>query len=99
LHCHEVWQYDDNKHIRKLIEIIPLCKLCHWVKHAILTKGRAGINVDFPQVGRQFMKVNKCSHKIFFSELDKAKEECEERSNYDWENDFGPYSELVQPFL
>lgn len=31
--CHEIWQYDDKKHIQKLIRLTALCPACHEVKH------------------------------------------------------------------
>jgi len=33
LEAHEVWEYDDKKHIQTLIDIIPVCEMCHDVKH------------------------------------------------------------------
>lgn len=31
--CHEVWQYDDHKHVQTLERLIALCPACHKVKH------------------------------------------------------------------
>ena len=31
--CHEIWEYDDKKHIQKLNGMIALCPECHEVKH------------------------------------------------------------------
>lgn len=33
LHTHEIWQYDDSKHIQRLEGLIALCHACHYVKH------------------------------------------------------------------
>jgi 5-methylcytosine-specific restriction endonuclease McrA len=30
---HEIWSYDDLKHVQKLNGFILLCSLCHHVKH------------------------------------------------------------------
>ncbi len=40
--CHEIWHYDDEKHIQTLTGLIALCPACHEVKHLGLsqTKGR-----------------------------------------------------------
>lgn len=99
LNCHEEWVYDDEFHVRTLKRILPLCEWCHWVKHAYLAKGKAGFgHVDFRRVVRQFMDVNECSHKVFFAELDKQIEICEERSMHDWQTDFGEYQHLADQF-
>jgi hypothetical protein len=31
--CHEMWHYDDEEHIQKLVGLIALCPACHEVKH------------------------------------------------------------------
>jgi hypothetical protein len=31
--CHEIWHYDDAKHIQTLTGLISLCPKCHLVKH------------------------------------------------------------------
>lgn len=31
--CHEVWSYDDEKHVQELERMIALCPSCHEVKH------------------------------------------------------------------
>jgi len=33
VHCHEVWSYDDEKHIQKLIGLRCLCWECHETTH------------------------------------------------------------------
>lgn len=33
VHCHEVWDYDDKKHIQKLIGLRCLCWKCHETTH------------------------------------------------------------------
>jgi 5-methylcytosine-specific restriction endonuclease McrA len=42
LNCHEIWEYDDQKHIQKLIGFIALCDMCHHVKHI----GKARVLAD-----------------------------------------------------
>ena len=39
MYCHEVWRYDDEKHVQRLVGFVGLCELCHMVKHI----GFAGI--------------------------------------------------------
>jgi hypothetical protein len=31
--CHEIWEYDDQKHIQTLKGLISLCPTCHKAKH------------------------------------------------------------------
>lgn len=85
LHCHEIWEYDDQNHIQKLNGFIALCKLCHWVKHI----GLAGIRVsegelDFEEIIHHFMKVNGCDRQTFESHRNHAFQVWEERSKYQW---------------
>jgi len=61
LNCHEIWEYDDKKHIQRLVGFIALCDMCHHVKHI----GLAGIlasegKLDYEKVVEHFMKVNNC---------------------------------------
>ena len=39
--CHEIWQYDDNSYIQKLLGLISLCPACHEVKHIGLAFSRS----------------------------------------------------------
>lgn len=36
--CHEIWEYNDESHIQKLIGLISLCPNCHKTKHAGLAQ-------------------------------------------------------------
>lgn len=31
--AHEIWDYDDERQIQTLVDIVPLCPRCHQVKH------------------------------------------------------------------
>jgi len=88
LHAHEVWEYDDENHIQKLVDIIALCSKCHAVKHV----GLAGIQasegkLNFENLVKHFMKVNNCDRETFEKHRDKAFNKFEERSRYDWSLD------------
>ncbi|KKQ37909.1 MAG: hypothetical protein US53_C0006G0003 [Candidatus Woesebacteria bacterium GW2011_GWA1_37_7] len=88
LHAHEVWEYDDENHIQKLVDIIALCSKCHAVKHV----GLAGIQasegkLNFENLVKHFMKVNNCDRVTFEKHRDKAFNKFEERSRYDWSLD------------
>lgn len=34
IHCHEEWEYDEAAGVQRLRALIPLCRLCHRVKHS-----------------------------------------------------------------
>ena len=96
LYCHEVWAYDDDSHIQKLVRLEALCELCHNVKHI----GLAGIKaergeVDYNRVIRHFMRVNGCSYEDFKAHEGSAYEVWEERSDFEWVCDFGEYAGMV----
>jgi hypothetical protein len=31
--CHELWEYDDTKHVQRLVRMVALCPACHDVVH------------------------------------------------------------------
>lgn len=97
LNCHEIWEYDDAKHIQYLRGFIALCDLCHHVKHL----GYAGIGasegwLDYEEVVKHFMEVNSCAEADFYRYRDLVFEKWEQRSKYEWEQDFGEYSVMVE---
>ncbi len=96
LHCHEVWEYDDEKRIQLLREFVALCPLCHHVKHIGLAGVLAGEGkLDFRDVVTHFMKVNGCTKADFESYHQKVFDIWEERSKYQWTVDLGSYSSLM----
>jgi len=94
LSCHEVWEYDDDKHIQKLKGFVALCELCHRVKHI----GLAGIQlskVEYNAVIRHFRRVNGCSYDDFKLARDMAFEVWEDRSMFDWTIELGEFEGLL----
>ena len=88
LNCHELWQYDDKKHIQKLMGFIALCDMCHHVKHI----GFAGIlarqgKLDMNAVIEHFMTVNRCTKAAYSKHNDEAFEIWKERSRHNWKVD------------
>ena len=97
MNLHEIWKYDDDRHIQKLEGFILLCGLCHHVKHI----GLAGIltkqgKLDYDKVIEHFCKVNNCSEKDFKKHVDRAFEIWRERSKHKWKQDFGKYEEFIK---
>ena len=90
LHAHEIWDYDDTKHIQSLKGLIALCALCHHIKHI----GFAGIasskgGLDFEKLVHHFMKVNACDRQEFQKHYSIAFETWEKRCHHDWDLDLG----------
>ncbi len=95
-HAHEVWEYRDATHAQQLKDIIPLCELCHLVKHF----GRTGIlvrqgKVNGAAVIQHFLKVNGCDRSTFEQHVREACALWEQRSQHAWTIDWGPYAQLV----
>ncbi len=97
LNCHELWEYDDKKHIQKLVGFIALCDMCHHVKHI----GLAGIlaergELNYEKVVEHFVKVNECDSDTFKKHRKKAFEQWRERSSHKWQIDLGEYKNLFK---
>ena len=97
LNCHEIWDYDDKRHIQKLVGFIALCDMCHHVKHI----GLAGIladrgELDYEKVVEHFMRVNNCDKETFMKHRKKAFEQWRERSSYQWQIDLGEYKHIIK---
>jgi hypothetical protein len=97
MNLHEVWKYDDVKHIQKLEGFILLCEMCHHVKHI----GLAGIlanqgRLDYDKVIAHFCNVNNCTKKEFENHRTEAFEIWGKRSEQNWKQDFGKYEEFIK---
>lgn len=93
LECHEIWEYDDENYIQKLIGLISLCPTCHQVKHI----GRAIAIGKQKECFYQLAKVNKWKQEDIDKHLAESFEIYKERSAYQWKLDLSllneePYS-------
>jgi len=91
--CHEIWEYDDENHIQKLVGLISLCPTCHQVKHI----GRAMIIGKQAECFAQLAKVNGWSMQQINEHLEASFEIHKERSLHQWTLDLSilkeePYS-------
>jgi hypothetical protein len=96
MNLHEIWSYDDKKHLQKLEGFILLCAMCHHIKHI----GLAGIlsrqgKLNYDRVIEHFCKVNNCSKKDFEKHKAEAFKIWESRSLHQWTQDFGIYGESI----
>lgn len=78
--CHEIWDYNDETHVQKLIGLIALCPLCHKTKHS----GFAGVNGEEELVIKHLMKVNNMDEYQAKSYLKKVFGEWDRRSEHNW---------------
>lgn len=97
IQCHEIWEYDDANHIQNLRGFIALCPSCHNIKHI----GRAGIlategKLDFNELIRHFIKINRCSQDIFEKHFNEAFDVWKERSKHEWIVNVGDYRDIVK---
>ena len=86
LHCHEIWEYDSQKHIQKLKGLMALCKLCHAIKHIGYSKLQSDRGeLNWEKLIQHFMNVNGCNRKTFERHYQNAAKKWLERSRYKWE--------------
>ena len=78
--CHEVWHYDDERHVQRLERLIALCPSCHEAKHAGLASKRGKL----PAVIRHLARVNGWSEEDAGLYLEAAFEVWSQRSRYQW---------------
>jgi len=97
--CHEIWDYDDENHIQKLVGLISLCPNCHMTKHI----GRAIAMGNEKVCYIQLAKVNKWSMEQIQKHIIQSFEVHKERSKHEWDLDISllekePYNIKLKPF-
>jgi len=81
--CHEIWHYDDEKHIQTLTGLIALCPSCHQVKHM----GFAFIRGLQERAIRHMMSVNCMSRQEADRYISSAFSQHKSRSKSSWQLD------------
>jgi hypothetical protein len=81
--CHEVWHYNEETRVQKLVRMIALCPPCHEVKHI----GLARIKGNFNRAVQHLMKVNDMTEQDATDYIETAFRVWSERSKYNWELD------------
>ena len=95
LHCHEMWEYDEERHKQRLVGFTALCGLCHLVKHIGLAAALAEEGaLDYKKIVKHFMKVNGCNRRTFEEYREWAFAQWDERSQYKWQVELGKYASL-----
>ena len=91
LEAHEVWSYDDEKHIQKLEDVIAVCRACHEVIHI----GRTALTGREAEAQAHFMKVNGATQSEYHAALGEANRVHAERSRAEWVTDISKLRELI----
>jgi hypothetical protein len=81
--CHEIFVYDDEAHIQKLVKLMALCPACHEVKHI----GLAGLRGKGNIARAHLMKVNNWSSKDVELYIEGCFEIWHRRSCHQWKLD------------
>jgi hypothetical protein len=96
--CHEIWEYDDENFMQKLVGLISLCPTCHQVKHI----GRAIAIGKQTECFIQLAKVNKWTQKEIDDHIISSFELHKQRSKNKWDLDISllektPYNIKLKP--
>jgi hypothetical protein len=89
LHCHEIWEYDNKKHVQTLVDVMALCYMCHSIKHIGFAFTRMWAEDDNPRkienrLIRHFTKINKCGRGVFVTHVKEEFAKYEERNRHQW---------------
>lgn len=81
--CHEIWEYDDKRHVQKLAGLIALCPSCHQVKHI----GFAQIRGKLQEAIGHLKNINGLTTGDAHEYVENAFNKWRERSQYNWKLD------------
>lgn len=81
--CHEVFAYDDEQHIQKLVRLIALCPSCHEVKHI----GLASVRGKYYTALSHLARVNNWSTEDARHYVEACFEQWSRRSRHEWKLD------------
>lgn len=85
MECHEVWEFDEEAGAQRLLDVIPLCRACHGVKHWV-TRLKYCRNVDltFPRMIRHFLAINQITPEEARAHLREMWETQQRRDSRKW---------------
>ena len=81
--CHEVWVYDDQRHVQRLERMIALCPACHECKHM----GHANVTGHGARARRHLAQVNGWSASQVERYVELAFAVWQRRSQHEWQLD------------
>ena len=97
LSCHEIWKYDDKRHIQKLRGFTALCEGCHRIKHLGFANIQASKGLlDMNALIRHFMQVNGVDRQTFEQHRTESFAIWQRRSEHRWKTDLGPWEKRVK---
>ena len=92
LDAHEQWEFNDVLKLQTLVDIIPLCGMCHKSVHIVLTKSLCDKGACYwDAIVSHYCKVNMVSEEQFQIEYREAIAVYEERSKWTWYIDYGKW--------
>ncbi len=95
VHLHEIWEYDDERHVQRLAGFQLLCATCHSIKHFGLTQNLAAEGkINLKPITTHFCKVNNCTFQDLKNHWRSTYERWKQRSQHQWTQDL---SRLKQP--
>ena len=96
MNCHEVWFFQDKKHIQYLRGFQALCDDCHNVKHwgRTVTMVHQGVfpNDYLQKLTKHFCAVNECTEEEFLAHKVERGTSWEKRSKHKYKIDFGKFT-------
>lgn len=81
--CHEIFVYDDERYVQKLVKLMALCPACHEVKHI----GLAGLRGKGDSAKAHLAKVNNWSIEDAEAYIEGCFEQWHRRSCHQWKLD------------
>lgn len=93
LEAHERWEYDEERCVQKLADVVAVCKSCHEVIHI----GRTQLMGGEVRASEHFMKVNGCTYAEYRKALGEANEAHIRRNLVpEWKLDLGYLKKFIQ---
>lgn len=93
--CHEVWCYDDARHVARLVGLQAICRACNLATHF----GRArNIGMDEEALDH-LMDVNRWTREEAATYVAQAFEQWAERSEHLWQLDTSELTQLLSGVL
>lgn len=91
LEAHEQWEYDDEKCVQRLKNVVAICHPCHEVIHI----GRTQLMGREKEACEHFMKVNGCSYSEYRKALGEATALNRERGKKEWLLDVSALKDFI----
>jgi hypothetical protein len=88
LHCHEVWQYNEETGIQWLRGFAALCRDCHDVKHILFNRDAA----RHKELMRHFIAVSRITREEAEAYVEAARQQQQKYDQRHWAINFGEYN-------